>query len=89
MVGQFHKNCDDRSVHNKEFRVSLSPIPLIAIRHMARHDILFLGQENSKKEWFLHYNLRFGHRFNNPDKISPSNQKLMELYLKAKERWKV
>jgi heptaprenyl diphosphate synthase len=39
MVGQFHQHCDVPSVYNRNFMVSQSPVPLMAIRHMALHDI--------------------------------------------------
>jgi heptaprenyl diphosphate synthase len=40
MVGQFHPNCNERGIHNRAYRVSVSPYPLIAMRHMALHDIV-------------------------------------------------
>jgi heptaprenyl diphosphate synthase len=64
--------------------VSRSPIPLMAIRHMALHDILFLG-ENA--EWFQEYNVRFGHRFHDLDKVETFNHHLIDYYLKAKARF--
>lgn len=84
MVGQFHKNCDERGIYNPGFKVSVSPFPLIAIRHMAIHDIIFV-KENS--EWFHHYNLRFGHRFNEPKGIEDYNQHLIKYYDEAKRRF--
>jgi heptaprenyl diphosphate synthase len=70
MIGQFH--------------VSRSPVPLMVIRHMALHDILFLAEN---EEWFRAYNVQFGHRFNEPNKIESYNKHLMEYYVKAKEKF--
>lgn len=59
MIGQFHPTCDEGAVRNPAFPVSRSPIPLVAVRHMAPHDILFLHQ---RREWFDAYRERFaGH----------------------------
>ncbi|MFF6785145.1 DUF6875 domain-containing protein [Streptomyces sp. NPDC012510] len=56
MIGQFHPGCDERSVRNDGFSVSRSPIPLLAVRHMASHDILFLHE---RPHWFAAYRSRF------------------------------
>jgi hypothetical protein len=59
MIGQFHPKCMTSAVRNPSLLVSRSPIPLVAIRHMAPHDILFLHQ---RREWFDAYRKRFtGH----------------------------
>jgi len=84
MVGQFHENCDERGIYNRAFRVSISPYPLMAIRHMAIHDILFLG---ATEDWFKCYNLRYGEKFNRPETIEDYNKHLVEYYIKAKERF--
>jgi hypothetical protein len=84
MVGQFHQNCDVPSVYNRACMVSRSPIPLMAIRHMAIHDILFLGEN---EEWFQEYNMRFGHRFHDPAKVEAFNRHLVEYYYKAKSKF--
>ncbi|MGW1071759.1 DUF6875 domain-containing protein [Streptomyces sp. NPDC002537] len=57
MIGQFHPLCEEPAIRNPGFPVSRSPVPLVAIRPMALHDILFL---NNQKEWFLEYRRRFG-----------------------------
>jgi hypothetical protein len=84
MVGQFHQNCDERSVHNEAFRVSISPHPLIAIRHMATHDILFLKDD---PQYFKAYNVRYGDKFNQPDKLEDYNRPFLPLFLEAKRRF--
>jgi heptaprenyl diphosphate synthase len=61
MVAQCHARCDGRSVHCPGLKVYTSPHPLIAMRCMALHDILFLAENES---WFASYDQRFGSRFN-------------------------
>ena len=61
MVAQCHARCDlGPSVHNSGLKVYQSPHPLIAMRHMALHDIHFLPDDEA---WFAAYDLRFGARF--------------------------
>lgn len=84
MAGQFHPNCDDRGVYNRAFRISISPYPLIAIRHMALHDIIFL---KDNEEWFKAYNIRYGERFKEPEKLEDYSKSLLGTYLEAKERY--
>lgn len=55
----------------------------MVIRDMALHDILFLAENEG---WFQAYNVQYGHRFNEPDKIESYNKHLIEYYLKAKEK---
>lgn len=57
MVGQFHEDCDQRAIRNSGFRVSLAPVPLFAIRFMAIHDVLFLGED---RDMFREYRRSFG-----------------------------
>jgi hypothetical protein len=84
MVGQFHPSCDERGIHNRAFRVSVSPHPLIAIRHMALHDIIFLGKD---EEYFRYYYGRFGEKFREPEKLKDYEKPLMNYFLEAKERF--
>ncbi|UCM91643.1 DUF6875 domain-containing protein [Streptomyces marincola] len=60
MMGQFHKHCAETAARNHTFPVSQSPVPLIAIRNMALHDILFLHHD---ARCFHAYAERFGNRF--------------------------
>lgn len=83
MLGQFHSKCQTRSVHNPAFAVSKCPHPLIAIRHMAVHDVLFLADARHA-EWFNEYNLRFGERFKEPENLSEEDKPLLHSYIKAK-----
>jgi hypothetical protein len=57
MFAQFHPLCDVRSVRNPDLVVGSSPLPLLAFRPMAPHDILFLGE---RREWFDEYAASFG-----------------------------
>jgi heptaprenyl diphosphate synthase len=83
MIGQFHQRCDERGIYNPRFKVSRSPYPFIAVRHMAIHDILFLG---SDPDWFRIYNLRFGHRFRTPDDLHKDERHYVELYERARAK---
>jgi heptaprenyl diphosphate synthase len=56
MIGQFHPACDERAVRNPNFPVSRAPVALLAIRHMAPHDLLFLHDQPA---WFAAYRQRF------------------------------
>lgn len=84
MIAQCHRRCDGRSVHNPALKVYTSPYPLIAMRHMALHDILFL-QEN--QEWFHAYDLRFGARFREPETLDEYERPLLEPYRRTKAKW--
>lgn len=86
MIGQFHQKCDVRGVHNSGFRASRSPHPLIAIRHMEVHDIIFLG-DGRHPEWFAEYNARYGETFRDPDKLDEKGKTLLSYYQKAKEAY--
>jgi len=69
MVTRCHARCDGRTVHNPALKVFTSPFPLIAMRHMALHDILFLQDNES---WFAAYDLRFGACFRETEKLRTS-----------------
>ncbi|KJK35244.1 hypothetical protein UK15_32080 [Streptomyces variegatus] len=78
MIGQFHPNCDEPAARNPAFKVSRAPVPLVAVRAMAVHDILFLGE---RADWFAQYHRRFGERYRSrPAGIGPL---LTTLYRKA------
>jgi Domain of unknown function (DUF6875) len=84
MIAQCHARCDGRSVHSPGLKVYTSPHPLIAIRHMALHDILFLGDNES---WFASYDQRFGSRLREPDKLEDFEKPLIDVYFRAKARF--
>jgi hypothetical protein len=84
MIGQFHPRCEERGIYNRDLKVSKSPYPLIAMRHMAIHDILFL---DSDLTWFNPYNLRFGHRFRSPGGLHENERHYAERYEKACARY--
>lgn len=84
MVGQFHKKCEERGIYNRGYRVSISPYPLIAIRHMALHDIVFLRKD---EQYFPSYDARFGDRFKEPEKLEDYEKPLLNFYLEAKENF--
>ncbi|WP_353940135.1 tryptophan 2,3-dioxygenase family protein [Streptomyces sp. HUAS MG91] len=75
MIGQFHPNCPEPAFWRPSFAVSRSPIPLVAIRYMAFHDILFLHSDPSL---FEEYRKRFGDRYNGERKVSDAFRKLYD-----------
>lgn len=68
MIGRFHAECDEPSARNRRFPVNRSPIPLLAIRTMTVHDILFL---HGSPGWFRAYETRFGHLYHGGHRIAP------------------
>ena len=57
MVSQFHPACDVRSVRNSRFLVAQAPMAILAIRRMAKHDVLFLHE---RADWYAVYQSQFG-----------------------------
>ena len=84
MVAQCHERCEGRSVHNPALKVYTSPHPLMVIRHMALHDILFLEENESS---FAAYDLRFGSRFREPEKLEDFEKPLIDIYRRARARF--
>ncbi|MDJ0383055.1 DUF6875 domain-containing protein [Streptomyces sp. G-G2] len=60
MLGQFHPECPEPAARNADFAVSRSPVPLLAMRNMALHDVLFLHNDT---RLFAEYQHRFGTRY--------------------------
>lgn len=52
MLGQFHPACEEPAAHNAAFPVNRAPVPLMVIRHIASHDILFLDEN---PHWVEHF----------------------------------
>lgn len=84
MVAPFYPKCKQWSVYNPALYTSRSPYPLIAIRNMAIHDILFLHEQ---KNWFDSYNRKFGDRFKEPSTIEDFNRHLLMKYDEAKRKF--
>jgi hypothetical protein len=85
MIGQFHPQCGTPAIHNASWRgVSVAPYPLIAVRHMVVHDILFL---RSQKNWFLHYSRRFGARYERANDLGAHNCHLSQAYNEARNKF--
>ncbi|MFE0732688.1 DUF6875 domain-containing protein [Streptomyces antibioticus] len=57
MIGQFHENCEVTAARNPNFAVSRAPVPLLAIRAIALHDVFFLS---GRPHWFAKYREKFG-----------------------------
>lgn len=84
MVTQCYPGCDMRSKRNPELRVYDSPWPLMALRLMAIHDILFV---EDNEDWFAAFNARFGQKFRDPKTLKDHEQPLLEEYIKARTRF--
>jgi heptaprenyl diphosphate synthase len=83
MLGQFHERCREPAARNPDFPVSRSPVPMLAVRHMALHDVLFL---HSGRRGFLAYRDRFGHLYRRHPPVDPL---FVELYHSALDRFRV
>jgi hypothetical protein len=81
MLGQFHPRCGEMAARNPDFAVARSPVPMLALRHMAFHDVLFLHQE---REWFASYRRAYG---KNHERGHVADPLLAEVYRQAVERW--
>jgi heptaprenyl diphosphate synthase len=87
MIGQFHPKCRERAIHNPQQRnaISRSSVPLMAMRHMVMHDIMFL-QDN--KEAFRVYDSKFGFRFaKRATSLPPYQKHLSAYYERAKSNY--
>ncbi|MER7793306.1 DUF6875 domain-containing protein [Streptomyces sp. NPDC097640] len=81
MFAQFYPECDERAVRNPALRIARSPVPMLAIRRMAQHDMLFL---DSDPEWFAAYAERFSVRYRHDDVPDAA---LKKAFAQARERW--
>jgi hypothetical protein len=86
MVGEFYPTYERGSVWNDAFTdVMKSPIPLFVLRRILIHDLLFLHE---KKEYFIAYHERFGHRFQERSTAhSGGEHYLHTLYWKARQKF--
>jgi hypothetical protein len=85
MIGQFHPYCRTAATHNSAWRsVSVAPYPLIAMRKMVMHDILFLG---GQKQWFREYARRYGASLEEVRYKSATHAFLWSTYESARERF--
>jgi len=85
MVGQFHPKCYERPIHNPQWNaVSRSPVPLMALRHMVIHDIMFLGDNEAT---FKEYDKKFGAYFVGGGTSLRATQKYLVAYYE-RAKWK-
>src|SRR5262249_50721783 len=85
MVGQFHPKCYERPIHNPQWNaVSRSPVPLMALRHMVIHDIMFLGDNEVT---FKEYDKKFGAYFVGGGTSLRATQKYLVAYYE-RAKWK-
>jgi hypothetical protein len=75
MVGQFHPRCDEPAARNERFFPMRSPVPLLVLRRLALHDILFLHQDPG---WFSSYAAFFGAAYRRPSLIDPEYVRLFD-----------
>jgi hypothetical protein len=75
MLGQFHPDCPEPAARNPRFRVSRSPLPLLAMRRMALHDVLFLHRD---PVLFAEYRRRFGDRYARGAAVDPLFRQVYE-----------
>ncbi|WP_165521803.1 DUF6875 domain-containing protein [Micromonospora zingiberis] len=81
MLGQFHQDCAEPAARNPSFPVSQAPIPMLALRHMALHDVLFLADD---PDCFAAYRNRFGDRYRDGAVPDPY---FVQLYRQAAARF--
>lgn len=80
MFAQFHPECEERSARNRGLRVAGAPVPMLVVRRMASHDIMFLGE---RPEWVAVYTAEFGHLYDNGTAVEPF---LADCYRRAQAR---
>ncbi|MFJ3594772.1 DUF6875 domain-containing protein [Streptomyces sp. NPDC090231] len=78
MLGQFHPRCNESAARNPGFPVSRSPVPMLALRWMALHDVLFLHDDPLR---FAAYDRRFGSVYRSGRTVDPL---FAELYRRAR-----
>jgi hypothetical protein len=83
MVGQFHENCEVTAARNTNFAVSRAPVPVLAIRAIALHDIFFLADH---RHWFETYREKFG-KFYAPQFTEMDDQFRVEHYRRAERMY--
>ncbi|GHF58635.1 hypothetical protein GCM10010218_44940 [Streptomyces mashuensis] len=81
MLGQFHPHCPEPAARNPRFPVSLCPVPLLALRRMAFHDVLFL---HGHPAWFAAYRERYGDRY---DQGTVPDPFFVRLFAQARQAW--
>jgi heptaprenyl diphosphate synthase len=60
MVAAFYPGYDKPAIYNDRFQLYQSPFPVVVVRPMALHDILFLDRN---REAFIEYHRRFAQRY--------------------------
>lgn len=83
MVGQFHENCQVPAARNPDFEVSRAPVPVLAIRAIALHDIFFLQEH---RHWFEKYREKFG-KYYTPESMENDDRVRVEEYVQAARKY--
>lgn len=55
MIGEFHPHSTVTSVHNQDLEVMRCPVPMLAVRALTRHDVLFLDRPDTPREERVRY----------------------------------
>jgi hypothetical protein len=76
MMAPLHPQCTEPAARSTELLAFRSPVPMIAVRRLAFHDILFLYQ---KRDWFFHYARQYGERYEKSAGIDPEYRFRYEL----------
>jgi hypothetical protein len=84
MLARFYQGCDVGSIWNRRLKVFDSPVPLIAIRRMAKHDVHFLSHN---ADWFREFDRRFGDAFRNEQATTRRERAMWAVYEAAKTRF--
>ncbi|NJQ08642.1 DUF6875 domain-containing protein [Streptomyces lonarensis] len=75
MLGQLHPDCPAAAARNPAFPVNRAPVPMMAVRRMAFHDILFLHRD---PVWFETYRARFGSHYLAAHRVEPELVRLFD-----------
>lgn len=81
MMAPFHPLCEESATRNPHLLAFRSPVPMVAIRNLAFHDIFFL---TGKEEWFRRYARHYSARYRRPERLDPL---MVEHYRAAVRRY--
>ena len=84
MLAPFYDGRNAGSIWNPHLKVFSSPVPLIAIRYMAKHDVYFLA---NNAVWFREFDKRFGATFQNEQALTKYEKAMCSVYKAAKARF--
>uniref|UniRef100_UPI003F498306 DUF6875 domain-containing protein n=1 Tax=Streptomyces chartreusis TaxID=1969 RepID=UPI003F498306 len=65
MIGEFHPNSTVTSVRNPDLEVMRCPVPMLAVRALTRHDVLFLDRPDTPRAQRTQYLTHLLHHLGN------------------------